>query len=155
MPEKQLADRQKKLLAEAREWLKQRQIVLKEKEAQVEMLNEECSLLRREMKPLEDWIRTMEGQQVEDLTDKQEASLSGIISCKEQELRGDRLREEVVNLLKEAHPEEMYYRDILTHLAEKGFKVSGKNPGLNLVAHLSKEPRVEKGCKRGMYRLSE
>lgn len=151
-------DKQGELLFMAREWLQQKRALLEEKKAQIDKLSEECEMLYREIKPLEDWVNTMDGKPGKQVESPDEIDTVMSIargSGQEQGLRGDHLREEVVKVLKEADTEELYYREILERLYSKGFEVGGKNPGLNLVAHLSKEPRVEKTGKRGVYRLKK
>ncbi|MGI5922249.1 MAG: hypothetical protein ACOX6I_10995 [Syntrophomonadaceae bacterium] len=71
------------------------------------------------------------------------------------ELRGDRLRNEVANILLKVYPQELYYREILQFLKERGYTVGGKDPGLNLIAHMAKDDRFQHGDKRGVYILSD
>ena len=72
-----------------------------------------------------------------------------------EELRGDRLRNEVVELLREVYPDMLYYRVILSRLQERGYEIGGKDPGLNLIAHISKDKRIKRGDKRGYYGVDE
>ncbi len=72
-----------------------------------------------------------------------------------EELRGDRLRDEIVTLLRENHPDPLHYRDIVRMIFAKGFTIPGTDPGVNVLAHISREPRIGKGERRGTYVLAE
>lgn len=119
---------------------------------------EEVKRLQQEIKSMEFWLASVE---------KGQSAMAGAnfplahdidtidaTDTVETELKGDRLREEVVKILTEVFPEELYYREILRRLQRRGFEVGGKDPGLNLLAHLAREPRVQRGFKRGVYTLS-
>ncbi|NLU49567.1 MAG: hypothetical protein GXX09_04025 [Syntrophomonadaceae bacterium] len=85
--------------------------------------------------------------------------LKGDLSDDEQdltagELSGDRLREEIVAVLKEAYPHPLHYRDIWMKLTRKGYRVAGKDPAMNVIAHIQREDRVVRAEKRGTYTLS-
>ena len=71
------------------------------------------------------------------------------------ELKGDSLRDEVVNLLGQVYPGMIYYRELLQCIESMGYQVGGKDPGLNLIAHISTDKRIVRGDKRGMYGLSD
>lgn len=147
------------VLAVNHNWLKRRYLDLREREEQIGRLLEECKQIRREIELMEEWLAAMEGKSI-DWEGAGEQRLDASIvtgSEKEQgvEVRGDRLRDEVVKILTEVYPDEMYYQEILVQLRSRGYQVAGKNPGLNIIGHLAKEPRVVRGEKRGMYCLEE
>lgn len=71
-----------------------------------------------------------------------------------EELSGDRLREEVIKVLFDAYPEPLHYKDILQRLVASGFKVAGKDPGANILAHINRDSRVMKTKIRGVYTLA-
>ena len=48
----------------------------------------------------------------------------------------------------------IHYRDLVTELENKGINISGRDPGLNLVAYIHKDERFFRP-KRGMYGLKE
>lgn len=71
------------------------------------------------------------------------------------QLRGDALRNEVVEILEDSFPNAMHYREILNIILSKGYTIGGKTPALNLAAHLTKEKRIQRTDKRGIYILKE
>ena len=72
----------------------------------------------------------------------------------------DTLAQAVYETLKETEPapdqpgEPMHYRDLVTALEAKRVYISGRDRGLNLVAHIHKDPNFVRP-KRGMYALKE
>ncbi|MEA1962393.1 MAG: hypothetical protein U9N81_14190 [Bacillota bacterium] len=154
-----LAVRQEKLIQEARRWLEQRKLELKNKEAEYLELGLECNKIDREIQLLETWMNEVAIPEKCDIAMLSQSDEYGERDLPERdevvkaELRGDHLRREVVKILEEVYPEVIYYREILKRLEDKGFQVGGKDPGLNLVAHLAREPRAVRAEKRGMYRL--
>ncbi len=82
--------------------------------------------------------------------------LENIFNRKEVEvkrfIKGAKLCDLVYFILIE-NQEPLYFKDILSQINDKGFIVNGKDPGLNLVAHLSKDKRFKKGSKRGYYSI--
>lgn len=122
---------------------------------------EEVRRLQQEIHHMEIWLESVEKSRSADdstavLTEPGEYPVNEAESdIIEPELKGDRLREETVRILTEIFPQEMYYREILRQLTLRGFEVGGKDPGLNLLAHLAREPRVKRGLKRGVYTLSQ
>ncbi|MGS0763281.1 hypothetical protein [Syntrophomonas curvata] len=156
------------LISINRQWLEQKYRELKEREKKIKQLAEECKMIRLEMDPMEKWLVQMEGQGI---VDELRASLAEPVpepvdeaevleeetddSKHLTELKGDPLRNEVVSLLRQAYPGMLYYREILQCLKDMGYQVGGKDPGLNLIAHISTDKRVVRGNKRGMYGLSK
>jgi len=72
---------------------------------------------------------------------------------------GDRIAKEVFNVLKiresyELDERPMHYRDIVQELQRRNIHVSGRDPGLNMIAHIHKDTRFCRP-KRGHYALSE
>jgi len=72
---------------------------------------------------------------------------------------GDRIAKEVFDVLKnqeslELDERPMHYRDIVQKLQQKNIHVSGRDPGLNMIAHIHKDTRFYRP-KRGHYALSE
>lgn len=49
-----------------------------------------------------------------------------------------------------AHAGELYYEDLLGRLNELGVTVPGRNPGANLIAHMSRDKRFRR-VRRGTY----
>lgn len=136
-----------------RKWLQEKKDDLKQREDVIKKLQEECMEIRQEMDPIETWLARMEKSEPipgSALTGADKEFAAGQ-AC--EELRGDRLRNEVVELLREVYPDMLYYRVILQRLQERGYEVGGKNPGLNLIAHISKDKRIKRGEKRGIYGL--
>ena len=157
-----------KLISINRQWLEQKYRELKEREKKIKQLAEECRLIRLEMDPLEQWLVQMEGQEIVDELKSSgaepvpepadEAQAGGAAADESEpgiELKGDSLRNEVMALLRRAYPGMLYYREILQCLEDMGYQVGGKDPGLNLIAHISTDKRIVRGNKRGMYGLSE
>ena len=72
----------------------------------------------------------------------------------------DTLAQAVYETLKETEPapdqpgEPMHYRDLVSALEAKKVYISGRDRGLNLVAHIHKDPNFVRP-KRGMYALKE
>lgn len=72
----------------------------------------------------------------------------------------DTLAQAVYEILKETEPgpdqpgEPMHYRDLVSALEAKKVYISGRDRGLNLVAHIHKDPNFVRP-KRGMYALKE
>ncbi|MEN6462308.1 MAG: hypothetical protein ABFC94_13180 [Syntrophomonas sp.] len=138
-----------------RKWLQEKKAELKLREDEIKKLQEECKEIRQAMDPIETWLARMgkrEQMPESDLTGPEKETAAG---PGYKELRGDRLRNEVVELLREVYPDMLYYRVILQRLQERGYEVGGKDPGLNLIAHISKDKRIKRGDKRGIYRLDE
>ncbi|NLV17270.1 MAG: hypothetical protein GXY50_08700, partial [Syntrophomonadaceae bacterium] len=151
-----------------RQWLEQKYRELNEREKKIKQLAEECSMIRLEMEPLEKWLVQMEGQGIVDElkaflgrpvpepVNESEALDEETDNSEELiELKGNPLRDEVVNLLGQVYPGMMYYRELLQCLEGMGYQVGGKDPGLNLIAHISTDKRIVRGDKRGMYGLSD
>ncbi len=138
-----------------RRWAQEKKDELRQLENEIAKLQEKCNNIRQELEPIETWLARMEnkGQSPESalIHSKAEAVTEQI----SEELRGDRLRDEVVGLLREIYPDMLYYRVILSRLQERGYKVGGKDPGLNLIAHISKDKRIKRGDKRGYYGIDE
>lgn len=149
-----------------RKWVEQKRAELEDNEEQIRKLQEKRERILSELEPMETWLDQVEGK-----VDKQSEYASvmrqrpGRISRmaaetdnevkEDAELRGDRLRDEVVKVLKEVYPETLYYREILRRLMIQGYQVGGKDPGLNLIAHITKDSRLQRGSKRGTYGLNE
>lgn len=151
-----------------RQWLEQKYRDLKGREKEIKHLAEECKMIRLEMDPLEKWLVQMEGPGAVDelhrkFTESAPEAAKENLVCPDEingeqqftEIRGSRLRDEVVKLLQAVYPGMMYYREILEHLTNRGYKVGGKDPGLNLIAHISTDKRIARGEKRGIYGLSD
>lgn len=151
-----------------RQWLEQKYRELKEREQKIKQLAEECKMIRLEMDPMEKWLIQVQGQgivdelrvsQAETVTAPAEESEAWDETQNDSEnlieLRGNALRDEVVSILQQVYPQMMYYREIQQMLEAKGYQVSGKNPGLNLIAHISTDKRIVRGEKRGIYGLSD
>jgi hypothetical protein len=45
---------------------------------------------------------------------------------------------------------ELYYDDLLSRLSDAGVRVPGRNPGANLIAHMSRDKRFRR-VRRGTY----
>lgn len=156
------------LISINRQWLGQKYRELNERENKIKQLAEECKMIRLEMEPMEKWLVQMKGQGI---LDELKASLgesfrepvneSEVLAGETDDsehltkIRGNHLRDEVVNILQQVYPRMMYYREILQNLEAKGYQVSGKNPGLNLIAHISTDKRIVRGDKRGIYGLND
>ncbi len=56
--------------------------------------------------------------------------------------KGKVIRDAVARILKD-HPQGLYYKELLTALANEGIHVSGERPGYNLIAHLSLDSRFQ------------
>jgi TolA-binding protein len=93
----------------------------------------------------------------------QEMSSENLSSRRETPKRrttGDSLTSAVRSVLKgtERPPgqpgQAMHYRDLVAHLEERGIYIPGRDKGLNLVAHIHKDPSFVRP-KRGMYGLRE
>jgi len=157
------------LIETNRKWVEQRQMELLEKEAARDRLIKECEGIRNELSLMVAWLDKVSGQhraKGESIPvgsgDNNQEKISHFTQVPETtpeekgdiELRGDRLRDEVARILLEVYPEGLYYRDLLLRLKERGYKVSGKDPGLNLIAHMTHDDRFQRGDKRGVYVLS-
>ncbi len=59
---------------------------------------------------------------------------------------------DAVNQLLKDKEKEMHYRDIFKALEARGIHVPGKDPGINLVAHIHSDPRFLRP-RRGVYGL--
>lgn len=156
------------LISINRQWLEQKYRELKEREKKIKQLSEECKMIRLEMDPMEKWLVQMEGKGIVNelrasLTEPVPEPVNEAEPLKEEtdesehltELKGDPLRDEVVNLLQQVYPRMLYYREMLQCLEGMGYQVGGKDPGLNLIAHISTDNRIARGNKRGMYGLSK
>ena len=78
------------------------------------------------------------------------------IDALEPELRGRRLREVAINVLRERLPagEAIHYRDWLRMLAEQGVQVGGRDPGATLLTQIARSDDVESVRPRsGLFRL--
>jgi hypothetical protein len=151
-----------------RKWLEQKYRELNELEQKIKQLTDKCKIIYLEMEPMKKWLMQMEGQGI---VDELKASVGRSVpepvnepeALDEEtdnseeliELKGDPLRDEVVNLLQQVYPGMMYYRELLQCLEGMGYQVGGKDPGLNLIAHISTDKRIVRGDKRGMYGLSD
>lgn len=152
------------LIETNRKYAEQRRQELQGRETELVRLRLECEQIRRELNLIDAWLETAsmsggneEGSAQPDCCDENDAAVPALTAnlMDVSEIRGDRLRDEVVKVLEEAYPQDLYYREIHSRLITKGFQVGGKNPGLNLIAHLAKEPRVKRGEKRGIYGLDD
>ncbi|MGR6836686.1 hypothetical protein [Syntrophomonas erecta] len=146
-----------------RQWLEELYDQLKNKQDEINRLQQEYNQISHNIELLEALLASAEGQELETGRMKEAAAGENFRekeplkpeTDEDKELRGDRLRDEIVRVLQEAYPDDVYYREILRRIRLKGYQVAGKNPGLNIIAHLAKEPRVVRAEKRGMYRLEE
>jgi len=94
------------------------------------------------------------------------AGLSDMVDAPEKYQLGrkakisDTLAQAVYETLKGTEPEEgkpgdpMHYRDLVAALEGRRVYISGRDPGLNLVAHIHKDSRFVRPL-RGMYALKE
>jgi hypothetical protein len=74
-----------------------------------------------------------------------------------EELRGRRLREVAVNVLRQRKGAgaEIHYRDWLDLLTSSGARVGGKNPAATLLTQIANAPEIESVRPRsGLYRLT-
>jgi hypothetical protein len=82
---------------------------------------------------------------------------SQIAMCEiSEELRGERLREMAIAVLRERAGDgtPIHYREWFAALNEAGFRVSGKDPLASFLTQVSRIARVEKvGRRTGLYRL--
>ncbi|MEN6351228.1 MAG: hypothetical protein ABFD08_17770 [Syntrophomonas sp.] len=163
------ADKQH-LIEANRLWIKKRREEHDRKHAQILKLKQECKDIMEEIELFEALVRKLESNEVleTEKAAKQKAarnsSKTGIKAEEEavsvenlpqrEELRGDKLREQVAEILLDNYPAEIYYRDILNLLTGKGYKVAGKDPALNLLAHMVKDERFQRGDRRGVYTLA-
>lgn len=137
-----------------RRWVQEKKEELRQKEDELKKLQEECKRIRQELDPIETWLVRMENRE-QSPGAAGEPGEDTVVVQGSKELRGDRLRDEVVGLLREVYPDMLYYRVILSRLQERGYEIGGKDPGLNLIAHISKDKRIKRGEKRGIYGLDE
>lgn len=83
--------------------------------------------------------------------------LENIFKQKEVEvkksIKGTKLCDLVYSILIE-NQTPLHFKDILSQINNKGFIVNGKDAGLNLVAHLSKDKRFKREDKRGFYSIN-
>jgi hypothetical protein len=73
-----------------------------------------------------------------------------------EELRGERLREVALEVLREraTDGDPIHYRAWFEALVESGYRVSGKDPVASFLTQVSRIERVEKvGRRSGLYRL--
>lgn len=140
----------KELIEINRRWAKEKQDEIIGLEDEIKMLQEKCNRIRQELDPIETWLARMENRE-QPLNPDAANGLEEKTGQACEELRGDRLRNEVTELLREVYPDMLYYRVILKRLQERGYVVGGKDPGLNLIAHISKDKRIVRGDKRGIY----
>jgi hypothetical protein len=73
-----------------------------------------------------------------------------------EELRGERLREVALEVLRRRFPDadSIHYRAWFDALLESGYRVSGKDPLASFLTQVSRINRVEKlGRRSGLYRL--
>lgn len=82
---------------------------------------------------------------------------SQIAMCEiDEELRGERLREVALDVLREKAGDgtAIHYREWFAALNEAGFRVVGKDPLASFLTQVSRIDRVEKiGRRSGLYRL--
>ncbi|MDD2300160.1 MAG: hypothetical protein PHU69_11045 [Fermentimonas sp.] len=151
------SDNKEALIEMNRKWVEQKRAELQDNEEQIRRLQEEREGILSELEPMENWLDQVEGKDRQQLGRVNRITAGPIIEVvkEDAELRGDRLRDEVVKVLKEVYPETLYYREILRRLMIQGYQVGGKDPGLNLIAHITKDSRLQRGSKRGTYGLDE
>lgn len=78
------------------------------------------------------------------------------IDALEPELRGRRLREVAISVLRDHLPagQAIHYRDWLRMLADEGVRVGGQDPGATLLTQIARAEDVESVRPRsGLYRL--
>lgn len=161
------ADGLNNLIAANLKWVQEQRHLLKVKEEEISRLQAEYDDIRSKLQPMEEWLsrhtdyqgavnekRMVDGSAELSLEKPARSENVSEEAAAEAGLRGDRLRDEVVRILTGSYPESLYYREILNRLEQSGYRVGGKDPGLNLIAHMAKENRIERGEKRGMYRLA-
>ena len=73
--------------------------------------------------------------------------------------KGDSIATAVFDILKEREYLELedrpvHYRDLVQEVEDRGIYVSGRDPGLNMIAHIHKDERFHRP-KRGLYGLTE
>lgn len=73
--------------------------------------------------------------------------------------KGDSIAAAVFDILKEREDLELkerpvHYRDLVREIENRGIYVSGRDPGLNMIAHIHKDERFHRP-KRGFYGLTE
>ncbi|MDD3365468.1 MAG: hypothetical protein PHZ03_10840 [Syntrophomonas sp.] len=144
------------LIAANSRWVELRKLELLAKEEEIKKLQDERVRIKQEIAAMENWLLAINGgdflpvetRVVKTVENKQ-------LGDGEEELRGDSLRNAVVKVLEEAYPQDLYYREILRRLKLKGYQIGGKDPGLNLIAHITKDARLRRGEKRGIYGLAD
>lgn len=70
-------------------------------------------------------------------------------------ISGKEARYHIVKILKD-HSDGMHYREIYRRLEDRGYRMKGRDPAINLIAHMSndKENRFE-SLSKGVWRLRE
>lgn len=74
----------------------------------------------------------------------------------DEELRGERLREVALDILREKAGDgtPIHYREWFAALSEAGFRIVGKDPLASFLTQVSRIDRVERvGSRTGLYRL--
>ncbi|MCK4422355.1 hypothetical protein KAW18_11380 [candidate division WOR-3 bacterium] len=91
-----------------------------------------------------------EGYEVSRESHKETLGLFG-----ESIISGEEARHQIVKILKNA-PGGMHYRKIYKKLEKRGYKMKGKDPAINLIAHMSndKKERFESSGK-GIWQLKD
>lgn len=149
------ADISQEYAAMTRKLIEQKKAEVLVKKAEFDRVRGELDDLRVTLERLIAVLEIVDGESFDN------AELVGSDSCwlgkgaASEELRGDRLRDEIVTLLRENYPDPLHYRDIVRMIFAKGFLIPGTDPGVNVLAHISREPRIGKGERRGTYVLVE
>lgn len=121
---------------------------------------EKHNLLQEKLEPL--MIEMRKGREKINLIHKLLAVEGGEIGEEEESLMlnseivsGEKAREKIIEILKE-YPSGLHYRKIYEELENRVYKMKGKEPAYNLLAHMSndKEERFE-SLGKGMWRLRE
>ena len=77
-----------------------------------------------------------------------------ISALEASELRGRRLREVAVEVLRDHGSEPIHYRDLLRLLERRGVRVGGRDPGATLLTQISRcDDVVSVRSRSGLYRL--
>jgi len=68
---------------------------------------------------------------------------------------GEDARKKFIEILK-SHPKGLHYREIYKELENLGFRMKGKEPAFNLIAHMSNDLRKRfESLGKGVWRLNE
>jgi hypothetical protein len=115
---------------------------------------EELKPLLRQRNKLEDKISHLEALlEAEGYDMNREGHKGRLELFGESAISGEEARYQIAKILKD-YPDGLHYREIYKKLEDRGYKMKGKEPAINLIAHMSndREERFE-SLSKGVWKL--